>query len=246
MWCCASAKGDNQVEVMDTTEPAPEVQAPIQTDPKVLAKGKLDQLDGITFKSRTTEMTSSGISNANAYAAVLKEYPQMTVKLMGYASEPLPSHEHNKQLSRDRCRAAREYLEGQQCRNQMGICGEGKVSSKADEVRLELCDEDQVQSLEATAEEEDIAFSRKEEEEKRKQRAEEAAAAAAAVQPEPPAPPAPQPQVTLGFKDSSGALVKVQLLKRPLGVTVDIDKMPLIINRSYLTATHRSVAWQLG
>jgi len=202
---------------------------------KLVAKQKVEELEGITFEPGTDELTTAGKLVALNYVNVLRVYSDTAVKLIGYSCEDLPTRAHNKQLARNRCRAARKFLKSQACRNKIAIQGLGKMPLFGDEVNVEVCDSDQVDSLEQEANEEDDAFAKEQEDaaEENKVVEEPPSAPVAVEDPAPPneqapkesAPeePAPEePKVELQLSDDKGDIINLQLVKRPLGLTLDL------------------------
>jgi len=231
MLCCCNSKEDKSlaevVDIAGAVDDASNFQALVEVDPRILAKARMDQMERISFESDTAAMTTTGKAAAAEYALILKDFPDIVIKLMGFSTEDLPTLAHNKKLGRDRCRTTRAFFEVQNCQNKIAIQGEGKTSGCADEVTVELCEAEQVETLESTATAEDVAFAQEQKEaEEINQNVEEPPAETEPCVEE-PAPKEQQVQIRIGFSDETRNITNFQLARRPLGLVVDIGKMPL-------------------
>jgi len=236
MLCCCDSSDHppTMLSAACATDTA-ELEAPPDIDASLLAKAELDVVGGVSFELGTAEMTADGKRGAAKYGQILERFPETVVKLVGFSNEDLPTPIHNRQLARDRCRAVRALFEAQGCSNKMAIQGRGRTfsCSHQNQVVVDLCEAEQLETLESTAITEDAAFSQMQREaEERKvvvdvQEPEHVAEEPRLVAEEQQLFLEQVVQVNLGFSDVKGNTMSFQLQKRPLGITFARNQTPL-------------------
>jgi len=228
MLCCYDSTEDHAATVVNAApgHDTSEVKLEPEMDARSLVKEKLEQLEGIAFESGLAEMTVAGQKQAAKYAGILNDFPEVAIKLVGFSSENLPTSAHNKKLARDRCRVARVFFNVYHCNNKMAIQGKGKIYSCADEVTIELCETEQVETLESTAITEDAAFAQMQTKVK-EIFVEENPAEPELVAETPTLVIEEQAQLNLAFSDARGNVMNFKLTKRPLGINFCVDQTPL-------------------
>lgn len=229
------AKEDGAEEffpAVSTESAVTEVKQPEHNDNSDYAfKQQLGKLDSILFDPSSVDLTLVAKDLADKYVKVLKEFPEKAIKIVGFSTEVLSTPGHNLQLARDRCRAIRSFFQARMCTNGIAIQGKGNVDGRSNQVIVEPCDPATLGLLESTATSEDAAFA---EVQQKIQAQTEAKVNREVVHEQPPpeskrcveqAPqetPKPKVEVTLEFLSRDGSRVKLQLVRRPIGLTFDL------------------------
>jgi len=161
----------------------------------------LEQLDGISFHPGSIELTFPGTAEAHNYVKLLKAFPGKPIKIVGFSSESAST------LASDRCRAIRSFFEAQMCANGMEIESREEVDGQANKVTVEPCDPKIEQAV-------------------REQLPPEPTPCVKQALKE---PPKTKVQVTLEFSGADGSSATLQLVRRPIGLTLDLLANQLMV-----------------